>query len=109
MTLRAGDLDRRVTIQRAAVLTNDLGEEVPTWSEHATVWAQVVPVSDGERWRAAEVGAAVTTRFRIRWGFGVTPEDRIAYDGRIYDVTGVKEIGRREGQEITASARADAR
>ena len=107
MPLAAGDLDRRITFERAIGTTDDLGGEVHNWGEHATVWAQVLPISDGERWRAAEVAASVTTRFRIRWGAGVTVEDRIAYDGRIYDIVGVKEIGRREGQEITAAARAD--
>lgn len=103
----AGRLDRRVTVERATFTTNGFGEEVATWAPLKTVWADVQPISDGERWRAAEVAAHVTTRFRVRWGLDVTVRDRIAYDGRIYDISAVKEIGRREGQEITASARAD--
>lgn len=103
----AGKLDRRITIERATVTTDVLGGEVLTWGTLATVWAQVIPVSDGERWRAEEVAATATHWFRIRWGVGVMPTDRIVYEGDVYLISGVKEIGRHDGQEITASARAE--
>lgn len=105
--MEAGKLDRRIAIERAIKTTDAVGGEVLSWLPLATVWASVAPISDGERWRAAEVSAGVTTRFQIRWGAAVTVEDRILYDGRVYEIVGVKEIGRREGQEITASARAE--
>lgn len=106
--MRAGKLDRRITIQRATTTgTDGFGHPVMTWEDHVTVWAEVLSVSDGERWRAAEVAAHVTHRFRIRWGAGVTAEDRVVYDGRTFEISGVKEIDRRVGQEITAAARAD--
>jgi SPP1 family predicted phage head-tail adaptor len=105
--MEAGKLDRRITVERATTTTDAYGGEVATWVPLGTVWAAVEPISDGERFRAAEVAAQVTTRFRIRWGLGVTVEDRVVYDGRTYGIVGVKEIGRREGQEITAAARAE--
>lgn len=106
--MEAGRLDRRITIERATVETDPFGGETPTWAEVATVWASVEWVKDGERLRAAELAASADVRFQIRWGFGVTVEDRITYDGRVYDILGVKEIGRHEGQELSASARAEA-
>jgi head-tail adaptor len=51
------------------------------------------------------VASNATTRFRIRWGLGVEETDRVSYDGKDFEIIGVKEIGRREGQEITAAAR----
>lgn len=105
--MEAGKLDRRVTIERATVVLDDFGGEVTTWTALATVWASYEPVSDGEKWRAAEVAATVTARFRIRWGFDVKVTDRLIFDGRVFDIIGVKEIGRREGQEITTSARGE--
>jgi SPP1 family predicted phage head-tail adaptor len=107
--MKAGNLDRRITILRASVTgTDDAGHPVRTWTPLATVWAEKRDVSDGERWRAQEVAAHVTTRFRIRWGLGVTTQDRVLHDGREYEIVGPpKEIGRREGQEITAAARGE--
>jgi SPP1 family predicted phage head-tail adaptor len=110
MPLYAGARDRRITIQRATSAPNALNEPVLTWTDLATVWAEKFDVSDGERLQASEVDAEITTRFRILWSSqvaDVNPKDRVSYAGRLYDIWGVKEIGTREGIEITATARAD--
>ncbi|MGE4339153.1 MAG: phage head closure protein [Pigmentiphaga sp.] len=89
---------------------NSFNEANQQWRCFATVSAAVKPISDGERWRAAQVAADITTRFRIRYSKQVAdldPRDRIRFDGREYDIIGVKEIGRRQGLEITACARGE--
>ena len=61
-------------------------------------------------WQRTKVGAEVTTRFRIRWAStfaDLDPQASVTFDGRSYNVVAVKEIGRREGLELTANARAD--
>lgn len=106
----AGKLDRRITILRSVNgQSGRMGEVAKAWQDHATVWAAVNPVSDGERWRSmqGQVAATATHRFVIRWGIGVTPLDRLRYDGSEYEITATKEIDRKVGQEITAVARAD--
>lgn len=108
--LPAGKRDRRLKLQRAQTQKNDLNEDVITWVTFATVFAEKTDVSDGERVRAAEVGAELTTRFRILYSNQVSdlsPRDRCVLGTLVYDITGVKEIGRRVGLEITASARQD--
>lgn len=106
----AGALDRRIQFQRAVIVDDGLAS-AESWDDHGTpVWAAKTDVSDGERWRAGEVSANITTRFQVRWSqfsADITPKDRLTYDGRIYDIVGIKEIGRRVGLEITAAARAD--
>lgn len=107
-TLPAGKLDRRITIVRVVGQTPDgHGGVRQVWGDLATVWSEVKAVSDGERWRAMQVAATVTHRFRIRWGVGVTVLDRVRFEGREFEISGVKEIDRRVGQEITAVARAE--
>lgn len=108
--MQAGKLDRRITLERASITLDDFGGQVEAWVVLATVWAEAIPVSDRERWRAGEIGATISHRFRIRWSSAVADlnaRDRVIFDGREYDIHGVKEIGRRVGLEITASTRAD--
>ena len=108
MVLRAGDLDRRIAIERFTEMRDPFNNPVKSWHELVTVWAAKTDVSDGERLAAQEVGAEISTRFRIRWSPQVSdidPKDRVRFEGRIYDIAGVKETGRREGLEISAVAR----
>ena len=111
--MRAGRLDRRLTIRRATRTQNALGETVETWADVATVWASKVDKATAEadaRGSGEARAATITTHFRIRWSTttaAVTPLDRVFVGGREFDVTGVREIGRREGVEIMATARAE--
>lgn len=106
----AGPLDRWLTLQRRTVADNALGEEAETFIDLATVRASKSDIGDAEKVRAQQVGAEITTRFQIRWSVNwsdLTSKDRVSCDGREYEVVGVKEIGRRDGVEITACARAE--
>lgn len=105
--MNAGDLDRRVQFQRALPMDDGLSI-TEVFSDHGTpVWASRKDISDGERWRAAAVSSLVTARFQVRWtpfAADITVKDRIRCEGVDYNLTGIKEIGRRERIEFSASA-----
>lgn len=111
----SGALDRVIKLLRPVATTNSANEDVITYALETTVRASKDDVSDAERVRAQQVGAMISTRFRIRWAsylYAMDPTWRlklVEYEGveREYDVASVKEIGRRAGLEITANARAD--
>ena len=108
----AGKLDRRITLVMDGVQDGRDAFNAPIMGSAVslTVWASKEDVSDVERVRAQQVGAEITTRFRVRWSNAVSGFDatgRVLFDGREYSVSGVKEIGRREGLEITAAARSE--
>ena len=108
--MKAGKLDRRITLQRATVTYDALNNPVQTWATLVTVWASKSEISDSERVAAKEVGAEATKRFQIRYSTDVddlNPKDRLTYNSETYQILGVKELGRREGFEITAVVRAD--
>lgn len=108
--MRAERLDRRVQFRRATLADDGFGM-VESWVDYGgPIHAHRAFLSDGERWRAAQVQATATARFTVRYSpfsAGITPKDRLICEGVEYDITGVKEIGRREWVEITAAARAD--
>lgn len=112
--VQSGDLDQRITIERLnpnAGVT-DYNEPVEAWVPLATVWARKNDASDGEAFRALEVGAQLTTRFLIRYSIlaaTINPKDRIICKTAVYNIVGVKEpIGtRNHWLEISAVVRAD--
>ena len=105
--IRAGALDRRITIQGKITTQDDFGGEVVTWGDVATVWAEELELRGIERYALRQfVGHALRT-FRIRWSATVavvTTEHQIIYNGRTFDITDVREIGRREGIELDCYA-----
>lgn len=108
--MNAGDLDRRITLLRRASGTDAFNEASGAWATLATVWANASPVSDGERARAGETLSQMQIRFTVRWSATtstVDPRDRLTFDGRTYDINGVKLVGRNAYLEITATARAE--
>ena len=119
--MRAGTLDRFLTIQRKSVAQSASGEEVVTWGVLVQRrLCSVSPTRGDERFTDPQYAAKQTTEFRIRYSDAVadlTPQDRIVYpaigDGEeapatsIYDVLAVHELGRRETLQILAFRRAD--
>lgn len=121
--MRAGRLDRRITIQRKTTSFSASGAEVETWTaiSHRRP-ASRTPIRGEERFQAQQFVAREQLEFRVRYGSSVTdlsPLDRIIYpppanpdeqnpdDRDLYDVMAVHEIGRREGYRILAARRAE--
>jgi len=108
--MQSWKLDRRLTLQRATITYDTMNNPVETWSTLATVWASKEEINDTERLQSSEKGSAITVRFQIRYSVRVSDlnaKDRISYGGHTYDIVGVKELGRREGLEISAMTRGD--
>lgn len=108
--MRAGSLDRRIVIQRFTETRDEYNDPVPSWTTLATVWASYEPLSDGEVYRAGETMAEASARFVVRYSStlaGLNPKDRLTFDGDTWQILRVKEVGRRQGWEITAKGRGD--
>lgn len=107
--MRAGKLDRRLTIQRRTETSrNGYNEPVYDWADLATVWAQQRPERGAERFTAGQVNGAAVMTFHIRWLEGLTEKDRLVYEGQVFEIVAPpREIGRRVVHEIDAVARQD--
>ena len=98
--MQAGRLDRLVTLQSRTVTRNAQGEDVVTYSDRASVWAEKFDLRGREYFAAQQVKADMQTRWRIRWRSDVSVRDRLVADGVSYDIAAVAEIGRRDGLEL---------
>lgn len=106
----ARKLDRTVAFLRATMTRDSDHNPLEVWRPVAVVRAEVTPVSDGERVRAAEVAASISARVVTRWTrtlAGITPKDRAKLDGREFNIVNVKELGRRKWLEFSVQARAE--
>jgi head-tail adaptor len=123
--MRAGRLDRLITIQRKTVTSTDSGDVVETWTTLVERRAAGYrPLRGEERFGGEQIVGTEQVEFRIRWSANVaelSQRDRIVYPAladespedepdtrNIYDVLAVNEIGRREGLTIVTQRRADA-
>ena len=100
--MRAGSLDRRVTLLRRSLSRNAFGEEEVEYNAFDTVWAQKLDVTGREYFTAQRDLAVGTTRFRIRYRNDLSVTDRISYNEHVYDIKQLTELGRHEGLDIVA-------
>lgn len=122
--MRAGRLDRLITIQRKSVTSSDSGEPVETWTTIIERRAAGYrPLRGEERFTGEQVIGTEQIEFRIRYSSNVadlSQQDRIVFPAladespedepdtrNIYDVLAVHEIGRREGLLIITQRRSD--
>ncbi len=100
--IRAGKLDRTVTVERATFLTDANGTPVATWTQYVLLRAEIVEANTGEEQREHGASTKVAITFRTHFYAGITVADRLTYDGRAFDIKTVTEIGRRAGLELNA-------
>lgn len=107
--LNAGKLDRRITLIRMGGENTPLGWE-PAEVDIGKVWASRKDVSDREMAAAGAIQGITASRFVVRSSTltrGLKPEDRLREGGLMFEITGIKEIGRNFQIEISAQARMD--
>lgn len=100
--MRAGKLDRFITIERPTETVAASGAVSSTWANIATVRAELVQQSASEILSGFGEGETGSVIFRIRYLPGLTTADRVIYDGAAYGLQEVAEIGRKRGLELRA-------
>lgn len=105
--MRIGNMNRRLAIlRRVQTGTDDLNSPVYEWQAWRTVWAERVAKREDEQF-SADLRQRYAVRrviFRISYLAGISEVDRLECEGVTYDVKGLRELGFREGTEITAES-----
>lgn len=87
--MQSGQLRKRLTIQQRSAAQDSYGQPLTTWTDVATVWGAVEPLSGRELMAAEAVQAEVTHQVVIRYRPGISAKMRIAYGARLFDIQNV--------------------
>ena len=98
--MNTGQLDTKAVIQQPVEVRNSLGEYTLSWSDWATRYIAILPLSGVESINALAVEATVTHRIRMRYTQGLQPKFRIIAEGRTFEIISVLEKGRRVEHEL---------
>lgn len=119
--MRAGNLSRRISIQRRTDTQDSAGQPIPTWTQIGSVrWAERKPAGGYEKFGAEQFLAREQVVWEVRYSSdlsGLNPKDRIVYpvpgldetpaDSHIYEILAVSEIGRFQGLKILTARRSE--
>ena len=84
--IQAGKKIHKVILQSPAGSRDAVGERVTTWTNVATVWASIEPLSVRDAFLAAQAHASTTHRVRIDWSTDVDNIDgswRVLFGSRV--------------------------
>lgn len=98
--MRAGSLDRIITISSKSTTTNAAGKITETFVALADVRAQVISSSLTEDFGAGGSSTSTPIVFRIRHFNDLTLDHVVSFEGRTFDIIAIREIGRRRGLDI---------
>lgn len=84
----AGKMSKRITIKQLTTGQNEYGEPSTTWNTVKTVWASIEPLSGKAFWEAEAVQSEITHKIITR-ASGITPDMKIYYGARIFDIDSV--------------------
>ena len=102
-----GRLDREIEIQQASLSNPDDGwrDQSETWSTALTVWATRKDKTTSETGEVRQNVALTVTEWTIRFTENVSVQNRVKYGTEIFYITGIRELGRREGLVLVTERR----
>lgn len=89
MAAKIADLKKRITFQALTRTADGQGGWTESWADFASVWASLDPVSAAERFYSQRVEMNVSHKITIRKMDGLTPEMRIVFGTRIFQIHGI--------------------
>ena len=103
--MRAGQLNRRVVLERVSESQNSFGEIDEVWLPLATMWARFVPLKGEEKFQARQFNPELSGEFHFRFR-DCHPKDRIRWTSgdktRIFQIESVIDVDD-QNREIRAT------
>lgn len=92
--IEPGCMDREITLQNPVESRRPDGSITTVWVVLAQVWAEKEPEGGREYYAAGQVVGEDRTTYRIRYVEGVGYKSRVSIGARVFEITGIKELGR---------------
>jgi len=91
--LRAGVLNRRVSLQQRSALQDTFGGQQLVWTEIKQIYALIEPLGGNERAAAQSIFTDVSHRVTVRYDYllanpRTVAAYRLVYNNRIFDIKG---------------------
>jgi SPP1 family predicted phage head-tail adaptor len=102
--MKAGELNRRITIQTKTVTYNTYNEPIEAWADDFNVWASIITTGGGEFYAAQKVIAQTTALFKVRYNTSITPLHRIKYGTKIFEILSINDVDAKH-EELQISAK----
>ena len=96
--MRSGELNKYITIQHPTKASDGMGNFTETWTDAASVWAAIWPISANELVRSMQQTMEITHRIRIRYRSAFRPDWRIKFGNRYFNI--VSKINPNEKNEL---------
>lgn len=102
--MRAGQLNRRISLQHKQDFKNDAGDIVKSWAELSKTWARKIDISGRELEAAMAISPEVAVKFLVRYREDVEHGMRIVLEGKAYHViSALDKKGSRDELQIYCS------
>jgi SPP1 family predicted phage head-tail adaptor len=90
LAFKISELRHRIKIQSLTRSSDGQGGWNESWSDFVEVWASIKPSSASERYFSQKIEMNVTHKIVVRWLDGLTQEMRIDFEGRIFQIKGIR-------------------
>lgn len=84
-----GDLNKYITLQQSTRVSDGMGGFTLSWSDVASVFAALWPISASETVQANQTVMTISHRIRIRYRSTIKPSNRIKYGNRYFAIVSI--------------------
>ena len=81
-----GELNKQITIQYPTKASDGMGNFTETWTDHATIWCAIWPLSAKETISSMQEVMTITGRIRIRYRNPFRPDWRLKFGNRYFNI-----------------------
>lgn len=99
MSISAGELRHRITIQTKSIERDENGFESQVWADYKKLFARVTPLSAKDLIAAQAAQAQTVARMKIRYRTDITTEMRVIHRGYIYAIDSPAQADNQSGLE----------